>query len=71
MKYLTDEQLTEYRNGLLMAESGVEQALQQLSFLELGEQGQGELWTELNKSYALIQTGLRKEHILRDWGDGR
>ena len=71
MKYLTDEHLAEYRNGLLTAEKGIEQTLQQLSLLELGEQSQVELCRDLNKAYALIETGLHKEHLLRDWGDGR
>ena len=67
-KHLTDDQVSKYRDNLLAAERGIEIALQTISGLELGGE-RSELWTDLNHALALVQSGLRKDHLLRDWGE--
>lgn len=68
MKHLSNEKIETYRNALLGAERSIEAALQTMSGLELDDDV-GMLWTDLNHAYALVRTGLRKDHLLRDWGD--
>lgn len=67
-KHLTDDQVSKYRDSLLAAERGVESALQLVCELELGGE-RSALWTDLNHALELVQSGLRKDHILRDWGE--
>lgn len=68
MKYLSNEQIEKYRNALLDAERSIETALQTMGELEENDDNSA-LWTDLNHAYALVRTGLRKDHLLRDWGD--
>ena len=67
-KTLTNEQIETYRNALLGAECCIETALRTMNGLELNDDV-GMLWSDLNHAYALVRTGLRKDHLLRDWGD--
>ena len=68
MKNLSNEEIEEYRNALLEAERSIETALQTMDELELNDDTDA-LWTNLNRAYALVQTCLRQDHLLRNWED--
>ena len=67
-KHLTNDEIAEYRDELLRAERGIETALQTICDLELGGE-RSALWTDLNRALGLVQSGLHKDHLLRDWGE--